>query len=500
MATTCAGVASVAEAGLEPRTRPPTRRTQRTAWWVAGIGLIAVCARLPFLARPLSPDEGGFLLVASQWSPGRSLYGDYWVDRPPLLIDFFVLADRLGGTVALRSLGLGLVLLSVLAAGRVGYLSAGTDVSAPTGRTAAVLSAATSAVFLVTPLFGTSEINGELIATPLVLTSIAFGIEATRRPVGRSRDLTLVLAGAAATAAVLVKQNQLDAVVFVVVAAFTVHRTVTGTSAARTLAPAALGGVGVIAALLAQAAHRGTRPAGLWDAVVTFRMQAASVIRSSATSATTDRLHTALLALIASGAPLIVVLLVTHRRQRPPATALDLRWPTAAVLAWEVLAVLGGGSYWLHYLICLVPGLVLSVAVVASCGASSRWTSWLTRAGLGYAVVSCLVALTAVLLHPPPQDPVVTWLRAHSRPGETAVVAFGHPDYLRDAALTSPYSQLWSLPVRVRDPDLAELTTLLAGSDRPRWLVTGSSGRLSGWGLGDRRIFEAAPSPPVPTA
>ena len=41
---------------------------------------------MPFLARPLSPDEGGFLLVASQWEPGTSLYGHYWVDRPPLLM------------------------------------------------------------------------------------------------------------------------------------------------------------------------------------------------------------------------------------------------------------------------------------------------------------------------------------------------------------------------------------------------------------------------------
>ncbi len=41
------------------------------------------------------------MLVASQWTPGSSLYGDYWVDRPPLLIDFFDVADHPGGATAL---------------------------------------------------------------------------------------------------------------------------------------------------------------------------------------------------------------------------------------------------------------------------------------------------------------------------------------------------------------------------------------------------------------
>ena len=87
------------------------------------LGLVAVltaAARLPFTTRPLSSDEGGFLLVASQWSPGRSLYGNYWVDRPPLLIAFFGLADRLGGQVPLRILGTGLAVVSVVLASRIG--------------------------------------------------------------------------------------------------------------------------------------------------------------------------------------------------------------------------------------------------------------------------------------------------------------------------------------------------------------------------------------------
>ena len=63
-------------------------------------------ARLLFVARPATPDEGGFLVVASQWHVGgTSLYGDYWVDRPPLLIGLFRLADLTGGLTALRLIG-----------------------------------------------------------------------------------------------------------------------------------------------------------------------------------------------------------------------------------------------------------------------------------------------------------------------------------------------------------------------------------------------------------
>ena len=54
---------------------PDLSRPGPTRERALALGLVAVLtatARLPFTARPLSSDEGGFLLVASQWSPGRS--------------------------------------------------------------------------------------------------------------------------------------------------------------------------------------------------------------------------------------------------------------------------------------------------------------------------------------------------------------------------------------------------------------------------------------------
>jgi hypothetical protein len=91
---------------------------------VVAVAIAGALTWLPNLIRPLASDEGGFLLVASQWSPGTSLYGDYWVDRPPLLIGIFQLADVGGGLLALRVIGLLAVIASVLLAGGIGRLAA----------------------------------------------------------------------------------------------------------------------------------------------------------------------------------------------------------------------------------------------------------------------------------------------------------------------------------------------------------------------------------------
>src|SRR5690242_8307628 len=61
--------------------------------------LVMLLIRAPFLFRPLESDEGGFLVVADQWdNGGSSLYGNQWVDRPPLLLLTFKLAAAWGGS------------------------------------------------------------------------------------------------------------------------------------------------------------------------------------------------------------------------------------------------------------------------------------------------------------------------------------------------------------------------------------------------------------------
>ena len=154
------------------------------------------------------------------------------------------------------------------------------------------------------------------------------------------------------------------------------------------------------------------------------------------------------------------------------------------LVAWEGLSIALGGSYWLHYLMGLVPGLVL-IAALATGSSQSGVVAWrrvevpaphLFRG----AVARCTfwVAAFPVSTH----EEVSEYLVAHRQAGDTAVVAFGKPDILYGAGMSSPYPLLWSLPVRVLDPQLHELARLLASSDRPTWLVTGRSG-LDGWGL-----------------
>ncbi len=423
---------------------------------LAGLGV------LPYGGRALSPDEGGLLLLASQWSPGSSLYGDYFVDRPPGLIALFALADLLGGSAwAVRLLGVAAVVASVLLAALVGRAAGAST----------LLPALTAALLVTTPLVGGTVVNGELLGLPFLLGGCAAVLMASRA----ERWLPwAALGGVLGAGGVLVKQSLLDVFVLAVVLLLARRRF----GALATVAGAALA---TATGAVAVAALRGTAPADLWEAVVVFRQEAAAVIAASATETTTTRLGTMLLALVATGAPLLVVALVRR------AAGSWLWWPALAVLAWEFFVVLGGGSYWLHYLMGLVPGLVLLTAAAAQ--QATRPGRLLTAA---YAVmtVSTITTLAWMAGHPVerPEEPAIAWLDGHASPGDTAVVAFGGPNILESTGLRSPYPDLWSLPVRVHDPELETLSALFGSQDRPTWVVV--AGRsLGSWGI-DARVAD----------
>jgi hypothetical protein len=153
------------------------------------------------------------------------------------------------------------------------------------------------------------------------------------------------------------------------------------------------------------------------------------------------------------------------------------------VLAWEILGAAAGGSYWLHYLVGTVPGLTLATVAAASGGRARRVG---LAAVLSYAGVVAAAGVVATALAPigtPPEDLAVErYLSGHERPGDTGVVAFGDPAVLQAAHLSSPYPELWSLPVRVRDPALVQFTQVLSGADRPTWVVVDGAS-LATWGV-----------------
>lgn len=430
---------------------------------VVGLATLAGLCVAPYAGRMLSPDEGGLLLLASQWSPGGSLYGDYFVDRPPGLIALFRLADLLGGSAwSVRALGVAAVVASVLLAGLLGRAA----------RVSPTLPALTAALLVVSPLFGGTVVNGELLGLPFLLGGCAAVITAARA----ERWLPwAALGGVLGAAGVLVKQSLLD--VFVLAVVLLLARRRYGALAVVAGAAAA-----TLAAAVGAAALRGTAPGDLWEAVVVFRQQAAAVIAASATGSTTARLGGMLLALLATGAPLLVVALV--RRGRASA----LLWPALAVLAWELFVVLGGGSYWLHYLMGLVPGLVLLTAAAAQ---QVPPPGRLLTTAYAVMAVSTVAALAVVAVRPieRPEEPVIAWLDRHADAGDTAVVAFGGPNILQETGLRSPYPDLWSLPVRVHDPELDVLAALLRSDGRPTWVVV--AGRsLGSWGI-DATVADA---------
>lgn len=441
-------------------THDDQHKARRAVLLAPGIlALAAAVVRVPFLLLPLSPDEGGYLLVASQWSPGSSTYGAYFVDRPPLLMGLFGLADALGGAVPLRLLGLLAVVAAVLLAGRLGGW----------------LPAATAAAFLSTPLFDAMQVDGELLAVPFVIGGLLVLVQSLRATTPTAAYGGSAAAGVLATCAVLVKQNVVD--VYVVAAVLLVALALgrEGRSAVRRATAFGAGAIGALVVALLLSVGRGTGPASLWDALVTFRAEAAAVIHTSANVATPDRFHTMLVTLALSGAPVVVA--TSLLRFQRPETGPDLRWAALALLAWELVGAALGGSYWLHYLLAVVPGLVLLTAAARPTRA--------VRFALATAALCTAVALAGFAATPPApgaDQAVSAYLRSHARPSDSVVVAFGHPNIVRDAGLTSPYEHLWSLSVRVRDPQLHDLAQILTTSNAPRWVVVDGAS-LATWGV-----------------
>ena len=461
------------------------RDPRRQMGWIALAAALAGLVRLPFLGRPLSSDEGGYLMVAAQWHPGTSLYGNYWVDRPPLLIALFRLADWAGGTVPLRLLGVVIVVGSVLLAAWIGRLAA-------PGTRAPVYAAVTAAVFASTPLFDAQEVDGELLTLPFLLAGTGCVLAALSRDTRHPWRWWLA-AGALAASAALVKQNMLD--VAVVAATALVYRVArpAGRSRRTALGESVRGGLlflggamVVVAAALTVADALGTHPSGLWNALVEFRVQASRVIARSSGD------HVRLLGLLGvfllSGAPVLVgalvVAAVRRRRERlrePAGGPVPVALLAGAVLAWEAVAIAGGGSYWWHYQMASLTGLVLAAVALSANGARTRRTVRITLAYAAAVTLGFTVFAPTWAVGPKADPPVVHFLRAHKRPGDTGAVAFGDPAILRASGLSSPYPQLWSLPVKVRDPHLSQFAKVLRSPQRPTWIVSFHR-RLGTWG------------------
>jgi hypothetical protein len=154
-----------------------------------------------------------------------------------------------------------------------------------------------------------------------------------------------------------------------------------------------------------------------------FRIAAIGPLLAGSSAAQEARLDGLGRAALVSGMAVLLVLAVgTLLRRRPDASVLAL----LAMLLVEVVGVAGGGYYWSHYLIGIVPATSLLVGrAVAVC---SR--PWLLGLAIAATLTSSVTEVALVAAHPTPVDgtevgALTAWLDRAQRPGDTAVVLYG---------------------------------------------------------------------------
>jgi hypothetical protein len=435
-------------------------RTALTRRPAVAVSILTVLLRLTFLAVPVAPDEGGYLAVAAQWSPaGTSLYGQYWVDRPPLLITIFQAASLLGGITALRLLGALAAALTVM-----GVASAVSHVGSAR---AATWSAVVTGALLASPLLGTVEVNGELLASPFVAWGISLAVTAVGSGRGRRAALAAAGSGACAIGALLVKQNMADVLVFAVVTWVVALRNAdVARTRFRVLVATSAGGAGLMLGLVSvwTVAH-GTSMTGVYDAIYPFRVAAARVIATHTGAADTSRLLALVAALVISGVPVLMLAFAWKvlRRRIPGAVA----WGLFATMCWAAASTVLGGGFWNHYLVeMVVPAAMGAGLLVAAQPAMTR------RIATGVVLVAAVSwAVGLVLPTQAPGQAIGASLASSSRPGDTLVSAFGDAETVQSSGLASPYPYLWTLPAQTLDPRLSLLEGMLAGSKAPTWFV-----------------------------
>ena len=195
-----------------PRSGPSSAPSAWWAGWVDSRWTVAVAAaaafllRLPGLTRPVRADEAGYQLVARAWNPmPDSVYGAYFVDRPPPMIALFKFSDAIGGPLFIRVLGAVACAALVLAAAAVARLVADEHAA----RWTAVAVAALSTNVLIDAV----AVKGELLALPVLMSSLGLSLVAVRDRSWR----TALAAGLLAGLALGFKQNLAGGVVFAAV-------------------------------------------------------------------------------------------------------------------------------------------------------------------------------------------------------------------------------------------------------------------------------------------
>jgi 4-amino-4-deoxy-L-arabinose transferase-like glycosyltransferase len=453
------------------RARTSTRR------FLVLLCLCVVLVRATYVPRPLRNDEGGYLLIARHWhTGGEFLYGDYFVDRPPLLLLLFRLAAATEWDQAIRVLAIPFALLFVLAGWRAGCLLGG----ASGGRWAAVVAAGV----MCSPGLAADQADGELFGAVFVMGSLALALSAWHATSPTARLWWTAAAGAVGAAAPLVKQNLLEGLLFLtglLVFGYWGRDDAARRRAAGMALMAVAGALLPAAALGLWLAGVAAEPAGAWRDLVGFRGDALEVLWSTSpdTSLTRWALLLGLGAL--TGVVLVAIAWFCCARRHLPDRAPE-RLTITALLLFGLAAITAGGSYWPPYLLQLAPATVLAAGAIAPA------VVWMRVAGRVVVSAAVGTTITGVVVHATVpsvwySQRIGEWLADAKAPGDGAFVAYGHAGVLETADLPSPYPHLWSVPMRTLDPGQDLLRGTLDGPDAPTWIVQVNG--LNAWGIDD---------------
>ncbi|MBR7744708.1 hypothetical protein KC207_15530 [Phycicoccus sp. BSK3Z-2] len=443
--------------------------------------LLAAAGRVPALGQSLRPDESGYTLVARAWDPRPSdPYGEYWVDRPPLLVAVFRLSDALGGPSAIRWVALAACVLFVLATAAAALeVVRQVRPGATPGVVAAVVVPSALAAAALTSNSSVDAVlaKGEVLSLPLLTGAVWLSLRAVR-----TGSIALVaLAGVLAGLPPGLKQNLVGAVVFgIVLLLATRLRGGLATGATLRMLGAFVGGAALhVVATLIWASVAGVRWGALWYAVAGVRSDALDTIASQSLYTALRRGTTLAEVGITSGLVVVLAWFVLravrrHRVLTPVSVAL------VVMVLVDGVGLLLGGSYWVTYLVPLYPAAALALAVLLAAGTEDRTRR--TDRGVGAALVTVVVASSVAAgigdlrTWPQSQRPTSRVLLgasigAASQPGDTLTLFRGSADVQLASGLPSPYPYLWSVPGRVLDPTAQELADLMRGPDAPTWFV-----------------------------
>jgi hypothetical protein len=461
----------------------------RVVWLAAAAAFVA---RFPSLLWPLRPDEAGFLLVARAWQPeADSVYGHYFVDRPPPIIWLMQATDVVGGAYAHRLVGAvacALLVLASAAATREIAWRAGVLDPAALRRLPGWVAVATAALVSNAQIDPVAA-KGELLGIPLVLASCWLSLRAVRR----TSAADAFWAGLLAMLAIGFKQSIVGGLVFgaVLLVGSVLSRQLPWRVSLRCAAAAVAGAAVPVLVVVGWSLAAGVRLQTLWYTSVSFRSDANRTIATQDTEGATGRIWVLLLVFLGVGMLLLVVCFLA---QLPGLLRLDAV-PVVAVLvmlAVDLAGVAVSGSYWLPYLFVVIPGLSLALAALMTNDHVRGTRDKVNPAAVAFVVASSVVALVGwtgawVGGRVPVEVRTGEAVHAAARPGDRVLVYGGRADIQWSSRAGSPYPYLWSLPMRTLDPGLDDLRSVLTGSNPPTWFVEASY--INAWSeLGTRPI------------